>query len=323
MALLNRKSEYGQQPTWETRPGGEAISSTYVQPTGGAAGGSYSGDSGTSRSGESSGSSTTQSAMTGSGTSSSRGTSSSTNTSKQSGSSTSSSMGSSKSTSSWSATKPLPIAKAEKFSAPKFDEQRIAALAQRFQAPGVRGLRNEVRSAANEAYDNPNAKRMVMRDALAGFGQGLENVARGAYSSALGQYNQEYSSLWNTAMTNFRAEEAANLQNFNAMLTDWQRSGVQTTEGTTSNTGASTSESMTEGASTTEHESSGETSSQSNTTGSGTTESSNSSQYNPNSTTPPGSDTSTSSGGNAVGYYDTSGQWHTGAPSMGPGSRRI
>jgi hypothetical protein len=112
------------------------------------------------------------------------------------------------------------------FAAPEYDEKRISALSQRFQAPGVRRLRREVRSATGGAYDNPNVKRMVLRDALAGYGQGLESVTAGAYKSALGQYGQEYGRAWDTAMTNFKAQEAAKAQTFSASLAAWQKTGT-------------------------------------------------------------------------------------------------
>jgi hypothetical protein len=41
-------------------------------------------------------------------------------------------------------------------------------------------------------YANPNVKRMTLRDALAGYGQGLENVMGGAYKTGAAIYGQEY-----------------------------------------------------------------------------------------------------------------------------------
>jgi hypothetical protein len=121
---------------------------------------------------------------------------------------------------------PTPTMEAGTFAAPEYDEDRISALSQRFQAPGVRRLRREVRSATAGSYDNPNVKRMVLRDALAGYGQGLESVTAGAYKSALGQYGQEYGRAWDTAMTNFKAQESAKAQNFQTAMTEWQQTGT-------------------------------------------------------------------------------------------------
>lgn len=121
---------------------------------------------------------------------------------------------------------PAPTYEAGKFSGPEYDEDRISALSQRFQAPGVRRLRREVRSATGGSYDNPNVKRMVLRDALAGYGQGLESVTAGAYKSALGQYGQEYGRAWDTAMTNFQAQESAKAQNFSSAMEAWQKTGT-------------------------------------------------------------------------------------------------
>lgn len=141
---------------------------------------------------------------------------------------------SSTSTTSWTPSGAAPTMAAGTFNAPKFDEKRITSLAQRFQAPAVRRLRTEVRRAQGEAYDNPNAKRMVLRDALAGYGQGLENVAAGAYKSAIGQYNTEYGHAYNAAMTNFNSQENARRGSFDAALRAWEKSGTTTTTSSTS-----------------------------------------------------------------------------------------
>jgi len=141
-------------------------------------------------------------------------------------------------TQTWKPSKALPTTEAGKFSAPEFNEGRISEIAQRLMAPGVRRLRGEVRRSQNETYDNPNAKRMVMRDALAGYGQGLESVSSGAYRGALSQYNSEYSREYNESMTNFNAAENARGQNFQAMMNEWSKTGVQTTSRSGSSTGS-------------------------------------------------------------------------------------
>lgn len=75
---------------------------------------------------------------------------------------------------------------------PKYDMGKVESLAQRAAAPGVRSLRSAMQETQQGYYANPNVKRMTLRDALAGYGQGLENVMGGAYKTGAAIYGQEY-----------------------------------------------------------------------------------------------------------------------------------
>lgn len=75
---------------------------------------------------------------------------------------------------------------------PTYDTGAVESLAQRFAAPGIRNLRNTVQEVQQGVYDNPNVKRMTIRDALAGYGQGLESTMAGALGTASNIYGQEY-----------------------------------------------------------------------------------------------------------------------------------
>jgi len=75
---------------------------------------------------------------------------------------------------------------------PEYDMSKVESLAQRAAAPGVRSLRSAVQETQQGYYANPNVKRMTLRDALAGYGQGLENVMGGAYKTGAAIYGQEY-----------------------------------------------------------------------------------------------------------------------------------
>lgn len=73
-----------------------------------------------------------------------------------------------------------------------YDTAKVEGLAQRLAAPGVRNLRNALQTTSQGYYENPNVKAQTLRDALAGYGSGLESVEAGALGSAANIYGQEY-----------------------------------------------------------------------------------------------------------------------------------
>jgi hypothetical protein len=76
--------------------------------------------------------------------------------------------------------------------APTYDEQRVHVLGQQVAAPGIRALRNKLNQVANQSFQNPNVKRVTLRDALSGYGQGLESVMAGAQRQGQAMYQSEY-----------------------------------------------------------------------------------------------------------------------------------
>lgn len=90
------------------------------------------------------------------------------------------------------------------FTAPEYDKSEVAKRAQKYAAPGVRKLRTAVQSATARGYDNPNVRRMTLRDALAGYGEGLENVMSGAQKTASAEYAQEYAYKYKEAGMNYQ-----------------------------------------------------------------------------------------------------------------------
>lgn len=78
------------------------------------------------------------------------------------------------------------------FNLPTWDESKIAAKAQRVAGPGLRELRKGIREAQGRYYENPNVRRMTLRDAMAGYGMGLERVMGGARKEATAEYAAEY-----------------------------------------------------------------------------------------------------------------------------------
>jgi hypothetical protein len=75
---------------------------------------------------------------------------------------------------------------------PLWDEKKIESKAQRAAGPGLRELRKGMREAQGRYYENPNVRRMTLRDAMAGYGMGLEKVLGGARREATAEYAAEY-----------------------------------------------------------------------------------------------------------------------------------
>jgi hypothetical protein len=73
----------------------------------------------------------------------------------------------------------------------------------------MRKLRNQMREVQGKYYENPNVKRMTLRDALAGYGLGLENAMAGARRQAVEEYQAEYAPKVSAAQTQYQAQVAA------------------------------------------------------------------------------------------------------------------
>lgn len=98
---------------------------------------------------------------------------------------------------------------APSYVAPEYNEMKVKRLTQEQLAPAVRGLRSALQRVASKRYDNPNVGRMTLRDALAGYGQGLQSAYAGASATARNLYNEEYSREADAAKTNFTAQAEA------------------------------------------------------------------------------------------------------------------
>jgi len=106
----------------------------------------------------------------------------------------------------------IPPAPPTPYNLPVYDTSKVEGLAQRFATPGIRNLRRSMQDVQQGAYDNPNVKRMTLRDALAGYGQGLESVMAGALKEGTNVYGQQYGAEVNKAGAEFGAGEARVLQ---------------------------------------------------------------------------------------------------------------
>jgi hypothetical protein len=98
---------------------------------------------------------------------------------------------------------------APQYKAPLYNERKVQALTQQQVAPAIRGLRSAIMRTQNTQGENQNVNRMTMRDALAGYGQGLQSAMAGASATARGLYNEEYARESDAAKTNFEAQADA------------------------------------------------------------------------------------------------------------------
>jgi len=92
------------------------------------------------------------------------------------------------------------------FAAPGYDDREVRKLTQKHAAPGTRKLREAVQIAMSRDYDNPNVKRLHLRDALSGYGSGLESVMAGAGRAATAEYGERYGIEHDAAVKRYSAE---------------------------------------------------------------------------------------------------------------------
>ncbi|HUV71673.1 MAG TPA: hypothetical protein VMW25_01555 [Clostridia bacterium] len=104
---------------------------------------------------------------------------------------------------------------------PEYDEDKVSELTQKRAAPGVRRLRETTQQAMGETYENPNVKRMTVREALSGYGSGLENVMAGAGSAATQEYGQQYAASVSAEMARFQGALSRQSQEYDVSSRDW------------------------------------------------------------------------------------------------------
>uniref|UniRef100_A0A6M3IMQ7 Uncharacterized protein n=1 Tax=viral metagenome TaxID=1070528 RepID=A0A6M3IMQ7_9ZZZZ len=105
---------------------------------------------------------------------------------------------------------------------PEWDENRIGELTQQEATPDIRRLRQQVREVQGKYYDNPNVKRMTLRDAMAGYGMGLEDVMAGARRRAQSEYAAEYGPQATKAQAEYQAELSKVMATYQAAWQDYQ-----------------------------------------------------------------------------------------------------
>ena len=91
------------------------------------------------------------------------------------------------------------------FEKPEYDEGEVKSRARKKAAPYLRTLRSELQRASTQQYENPNVRSMSLRDAMTGYGQGLESIMAGAESQARAEYGQEYAMDYESAKINYQS----------------------------------------------------------------------------------------------------------------------
>ena len=107
-----------------------------------------------------------------------------------------------------------------KLEMPKVDKRKIRALTQQIAAPNIRKLNESVLTAMNIHTDNPNVRRMTLREALQGYGSGLESTMAGAGGQARSEHQQELNLASAEAQANWRANTEALMSQYNNA---WQK----------------------------------------------------------------------------------------------------
>ena len=103
------------------------------------------------------------------------------------------------------------------YKAPAWNEAEINTLTQQRAAPGLRAMRQQVNRAAGASYDNPNIKRMTLRDALEGYGTGIASVLGAAGTEATNEYGEKYARTSVNAQAEFTSKaNQINTANVNA-----------------------------------------------------------------------------------------------------------
>lgn len=105
------------------------------------------------------------------------------------------------------------------YNAPTWDEDKIDAITQKRAAPGLRELRNQVQRVTGRTYGSPQVTKMTLRDALQGYGAGLDRVMAGASAGAQSEYGQKYGFDVGNAKAQYGAG-AANATAYNAWAED-------------------------------------------------------------------------------------------------------
>jgi hypothetical protein len=112
------------------------------------------------------------------------------------------------------------------YTAPEWNEAEIDALTQKRASSGLRAMRQQVNRVSGMSADNPNMKRMTLRDALSGYGSGISNVMGSAAQVAAGEYGNKYARTSANEAAEYQSE-AAKASAFNQSAAESARMGYQ------------------------------------------------------------------------------------------------
>jgi hypothetical protein len=142
-------------------------------------------------------------------------------------------------TQSWQPSGPRPeLAAGPEYVAPEYDEDEVRRLAGRIAAPALMRQRRDMMTAISQSgryFGNPIARAEATRRALRAYGLGAAETLSRSESAGRAQYQQQYQTDVNEAMTNWQAGQQRNLTNFQAAMQEFMQSGerVSNTESTT------------------------------------------------------------------------------------------
>lgn len=147
------------------------------------------------------------------------------------GGATGSSKSTSTSTATWKPSGARPAAPVvPEFKAPEYDEGEVAKLRQRASGSQVRSLRDVTMSAlAANTSDNPNVRKMTVRQALQGYGSGLGSILSAAQNAAVSQYQARYNAQYNAGQLTYNARNNMDSQTYSNLWTEFLKSGSSTT----------------------------------------------------------------------------------------------
>ena len=108
--------------------------------------------------------------------------------------------------------------------APLPDTGRIQFLTQQAAAPGARKLRMGLLGAlqASKRAENPNVQALLGRQAVAGYGEGLESVMGGARREGMGMYAPEYAAMTEQEKANWLAANEKERSDYLAALEQYK-----------------------------------------------------------------------------------------------------
>ena len=117
----------------------------------------------------------------------------------------------------------LPTYAAPEFKAPEQDENRLRSLKQQAASSGIRKLRRHTDMAILSTRGMPHqARKMTLREALAGYGEGMSGVMNAAGREGRAEYNQEYQRQYNETMTNYQGRAMESQTNFQTKVSQAQ-----------------------------------------------------------------------------------------------------
>lgn len=122
----------------------------------------------------------------------------------------------------------------------KPDKRKIRSLTQQIAAPSIRKLQEGLQTGMNTKSDNPNVRRMTLREALQGYGTGLESAMSGAGGQARSEHQQELNQQNAEAQANWQAKTQSLMTAYQNAFSRYMQSAERITESnSTTGTGAS------------------------------------------------------------------------------------